>query len=227
MTKYFLASIGFVAIIVGAIYFAHRSEGVVPPTTLPPQPVVVTPTVLPYGATTLALGQTATFADITITPKALIEDSRCPMGVYCIQAGTVRIQTEVVSVSSSSVQTLTLGKSITLSGITITLAEVTPPKAQQTQIANSDYRLVFEVDRKAVPPTPPVTTAKCYVGGCSKEICSSDPNVISTCIYQESYACYKTSTCELQANGQCGWTQTPALKMCLAQSASSGSAGIQ
>src|SRR4051812_8897243 len=43
----------------------------------------------PYGSVTLALGQKASFADVSITPLAIVGDSRCPQGVQCIQAGTV------------------------------------------------------------------------------------------------------------------------------------------
>lgn len=64
----------------------------------------------------------------------------------------------------------------------------------------------------------PLTTGRgldgCVVTGCSGQICS-DHDVVSTCEFQESYACYKDAICERQATGQCGWTQTPALKQCL------------
>lgn len=63
-------------------------------------------------------------------------------------------------------------------------------------------------------PTPPVT-GKCYVGGCSSQLCTDKPDMVSTCEYREAYACYQTATCERQASGQCGWTPTPALSQCL------------
>lgn len=55
----------------------------------------------------------------------------------------------------------------------------------------------------------------CYVGGCSSQICSDQPNMASTCEFREEYACYSTAKCERQASGQCGWTDTPELSMCL------------
>ena len=55
----------------------------------------------------------------------------------------------------------------------------------------------------------------CKKTGCSGNICS-DQDVASTCEWQASYACYQTATCERQASGQCGFTQTPALTQCLA-----------
>ena len=57
----------------------------------------------------------------------------------------------------------------------------------------------------------------CVIGGCSSQLCvdASQGNTVSTCEYRESYACYKSATCERQVNGQCGWTQTPVLTQCL------------
>lgn len=57
--------------------------------------------------------------------------------------------------------------------------------------------------------------ATCFVGGCSSQICSDQEGVISTCEWREEYACYQAATCERQADGQCGWTQTPELSACL------------
>ncbi len=69
----------------------------------------------------------------------------------------------------------------------------------------------------------PITTASstnsaaCVVGGCSGQLCveAGSDNGVSTCEWQEVYACYKTARCERQATGQCGWTQTEGLLQCL------------
>jgi hypothetical protein len=57
--------------------------------------------------------------------------------------------------------------------------------------------------------------AACKKTGCSGELCS-DQDVASTCQWSDSYACYQTATCERQANGSCGFTQTAELTQCLA-----------
>jgi len=59
-------------------------------------------------------------------------------------------------------------------------------------------------------------TGKCVISGCSSQICS-DTETMSTCEYKEEYACYKTATCERQTSGQCGWTETEALRLCLSE----------
>ena len=56
---------------------------------------------------------------------------------------------------------------------------------------------------------------QCYISGCSGQVCSDQKNIITTCEYKEEYACYKAATCERQADGQCGWTETIELKACL------------
>jgi hypothetical protein len=56
----------------------------------------------------------------------------------------------------------------------------------------------------------------CYVGGCSGQICSEEQGVISTCEWRPEYACYRDAKCEVQADGNCGWTQTAELQACLA-----------
>lgn len=64
-------------------------------------------------------------------------------------------------------------------------------------------------------------TNGCAVSGCSAQLCISASEAengggVSTCEFRAEYACYKEAVCEPQANGQCGWTQTVALKQCLA-----------
>ncbi len=55
----------------------------------------------------------------------------------------------------------------------------------------------------------------CFVGGCSSQLCTDRADIASTCEWRDDYACYKAATCERQADGTCGWTQTPDLLACL------------
>lgn len=58
----------------------------------------------------------------------------------------------------------------------------------------------------------------CHVGGCSSQLCSDRPGMISTCEFRAEYACYRDpdARCEVQDDGTCGWTQTEELLACLA-----------
>lgn len=73
----------------------------------------------------------------------------------------------------------------------------------------------LEVPSDPKPVSPPITTGKCYVGGCSSQICSDQEGMASTCEYREEYACYQNAKCERQASGHCGWTQTLELQACI------------
>lgn len=66
-------------------------------------------------------------------------------------------------------------------------------------------------------PQEPVSSVSkaCYVGGCSGQICSDRQDVISTCEWRESYACYADAECERQTNGRCGWTMDTELRSCI------------
>lgn len=67
----------------------------------------------------------------------------------------------------------------------------------------------------APEPSEPTSVKQCYAGGCSGQLCTDDPNAVSTCEWTEAYACYQGATCEVQSDGECGWTQTPGLTACL------------
>lgn len=75
-----------------------------------------------------------------------------------------------------------------------------------------------EVIDDGVQGSNPIVAGGCFVGGCSSQICSENPDAISTCEWREEYGCYRNATCERQASGECGWTDTPELAQCLAGS---------
>ncbi|MCI0566340.1 hypothetical protein L0Y46_04065 [bacterium] len=67
---------------------------------------------------------------------------------------------------------------------------------------------------------PPLTSGEpkpngdCVITGCSGQVCA-DEEAITTCEYRPEYACYQNAACERQTNGECGWTETPALASCI------------
>jgi len=101
-----------------------------------------------------------------------------------------------------------------------------PPPATQTGM------LVFEKDNPSglpehadsisIPVTfsdfstssQPIVVGECKPTGCSGQICS-DQDIASTCEFLEEYACYQNAMCTRQQNGQCGWTQTAMLSLCI------------
>jgi hypothetical protein len=71
---------------------------------------------------------------------------------------------------------------------------------------------------KSLSPTPTfikeVGDKKCIITGCSSQICS-DEEITTTCEYKEIYSCYETANCEVQKDGECGWTMDNDLSECL------------
>jgi len=212
-----LSVIGMFAL--GAIAFAVYDHARPQPSevvaTTTPQSVTA-PDVLPYGRVTLAIGEPAQFADVSILPLQVTEDSRCPMNARCIWEGKITVSLQIVSGLGTSTNSISIGETITTEAEEIRLVSVTPEQMAGEDIKEGTYRFTFEVTkRKAAEVDPPAPTPSCYVGGCSSQICSDRPDVASTCEYRESYACYRGATCERQASGACGWTQTPQLTACL------------
>lgn len=60
-----------------------------------------------------------------------------------------------------------------------------------------------------------VARGGCYIGGCSQQICSDQPDVVSTCEYRAEYSCYASAICEPQTDGECGWTESAELAQCI------------
>jgi eight-cysteine-cluster-containing protein len=62
----------------------------------------------------------------------------------------------------------------------------------------------------------PVVAPACQITGCSGHVCAAaGEDIVTTCEWLEEYACYRTASCEVQADGRCGWTQTDELRSCL------------
>lgn len=75
-------------------------------------------------------------------------------------------------------------------------------------------RTVAQFWLRATDEAPAAKT--CFASGCSSEVCS-DQQVFTACVFRPEYECYRAASCEQQADGNCGWSQTPELNACLAQ----------
>lgn len=92
------------------------------------------------------------------------------------------------------------------------------PLGQLRRWAAASSALVL-VACQIVPPlaaeSQPQPEAKsCVVSGCSGQVCS-EGQAITTCIWREEYACYRSARCERDAAGKCGWRRTEELQACL------------
>lgn len=94
------------------------------------------------------INRSVTGLGVTITPLNVLEDSRCPVGVTCIQAGIVRLSAKVRldQQGTESAETFVLGVPVSIMGGTITLEKVSPSKTQNDEILPSQYEFVFKVE---------------------------------------------------------------------------------
>lgn len=231
--KYLVAGIVAIALFGAATTYAIWREGGVPPlyestqfatTSAPSAPPLPAPPqeepVSRYGDIGVALDETATFpGGLSLRAIAVLEDSRCPAGAQCIRAGTVKVSVRIESALGASTNTFEPGTTVTTEAESITLQAVFPEPLVGQPVPENAYRFVFEVRRRPgsdSSPTVPTPRGRCYVGGCSAQLCTDDPDAASTCEYRAEYACYRSARCERQANGTCGWTKTDELAACLA-----------
>lgn len=86
-----------------------------------------------------------------------------------------------------------------------------PVAILSTQQLNDTRSRAFDID--------PAKTSSCVPSGCSNTLCvpsGQADQIVTTCEWQEEYACYQQAICEMQSDGTCGWTQTPASESCFA-----------
>lgn len=86
--------------------------------------------------------------DLSLTPLTVVEDSRCPSDVVCIQAGTVRVQVLIQSGLGEGAITMSLNTPITTEAEEVTLVSVTPYPISTKEISSSEYRFVFEIKKR-------------------------------------------------------------------------------
>lgn len=85
---------------------------------------------------------------VKVTPREVLEDSRCPIDVTCIQAGTVRIRATLESGSGTSTQEFKLDEPITTEVEEVTLVQVAPVLESGKTVTTSEYVFTFEVKKR-------------------------------------------------------------------------------
>ncbi len=94
---------------------------------------------------TAGIGESVTAFGVTVTPAEILEDSRCPADVQCVQAGTVRVKGTLADGMGTSEMTFKLGEQVSGETAYVTLASVTPEK-QQSPSDPASYRLTFRIE---------------------------------------------------------------------------------
>jgi len=97
------------------------------------------------------IGQTVEVGGVQIIPREILEDSRCPVDVVCIQAGTVRLKVSLDTPTDTD-EVLTLNKPFDDGEHTIVLVEVSPAPVSKQQRKPSDYSFTFKVTESIPEP---------------------------------------------------------------------------
>ena len=103
----------------------------------------------------MKVGQEVGFREegLRIELKSVLEDSRCPRGVECIQAGRARISLNLNKANGDSdsveLSTDANGRSATSMGYEIKLVKIEPyPKTKNQKISKSSYVATLVVTRR-------------------------------------------------------------------------------
>jgi hypothetical protein len=142
-------------------WFKKPSAAVTVPvtsTSVPTAPVVsekpalgVAPSVIELTgketSVTLKIGDTIKSRGMRAMVTEVLEDSRCPQDVQCIQAGTVHVSVKGSYGLLSKTATFTLGQSVEMRGYSVVLSAVTPEKTAGDTIATSAYAFTFTVKK--------------------------------------------------------------------------------
>lgn len=172
MNKYVLIS-ALVLIIIGGVWVSSSGRVPTPGNQACPQEAKLCPDGSAVGRTgpncefaacpavvatsSATIGGNVTVNGTSIGILGLAEDSRCPVDVQCIQAGTVRVRASVDALNRDF--TFTLGQPQEVGNVIITLASVIPSQKYSKQtLQPGDYQFTFTVVAKVTTGNQPLTT---------------------------------------------------------------------
>lgn len=91
------------------------------------------------------IGQQIIISGVNITPLEVVSDSRCPVDVVCIQAGTVAVRVSIQEGGTSQTSTIGLNQLLPFGTKTIKLISVMPERNSKITTGMDEYRFKFEV----------------------------------------------------------------------------------
>ena len=79
------------------------------------------------------LGEATRVGTLVATPRAVVEDSRCPINARCIWAGRLVVSARIAGAGWRETRNLTLGQPVLTHGVTLALTSVEPGKMAGAQ----------------------------------------------------------------------------------------------
>ncbi|MFA6430072.1 MAG: hypothetical protein WC229_03605 [Candidatus Paceibacterota bacterium] len=101
--------------------------------------------VIPNVSKNTKLNKKVIISGISITPIELISDSRCPVDVQCVWAGTVDIKVKIEFGTSVQESVISLGNSVKFLNVGVELKNVLPQPYARVSIKPENYYFEFNV----------------------------------------------------------------------------------
>ncbi|UVI39030.1 hypothetical protein [Qipengyuania spongiae] len=98
---------------------------------------------LPPG-TPVGIDQAVRVGELVVTPKKVIEDSRCPETARCVWAGRLIVRTRIDGAGWRDTADITLGETYGAHGRVIALVSGLPEKSAEAETPAETYRFVYE-----------------------------------------------------------------------------------
>ena len=141
MKTFLAALVAFLLLVAGGFAYQYLG-GVEPPSEEIPAPDETSVRL------ELGIDESGSALDVTVMPLEVLQDSRCPVDVECIWAGTVQVRALLSSGLGEAEQIFELRTPITTEAEVVTLVEVFPAPYAGRAILPSDYRFMFEVAKR-------------------------------------------------------------------------------
>ena len=92
----------------------------------------------------VSLDQPVAVGDVVVTPKRVVEDSRCAQNARCVWAGRVIVETRIDGAGWRDTANIALGETFATHGHVIRLASVSPEKTAGEETAPGRYYFTYE-----------------------------------------------------------------------------------
>lgn len=99
-------------------------------------------TPLPEGSA-VALGQPVMVGDLVVTPKSVVEDSRCPINARCTWAGRLIVRTRIDGAGWRDTADISLGEAFGTHDRVIALVSGEPGQIAGRETQISEYRFTY------------------------------------------------------------------------------------
>ena len=108
-----------------------------------PDAPIVERTPMPEGYA-VPIDQPVRVGDLVVTPKAVVEDSRCPENARCVWAGRLIVKTQIAGDGWRDTTDITLGETYGTHGRVVALVSCIPEKRADRETEPREYRFVYE-----------------------------------------------------------------------------------